>query len=183
METFDLVEAARDVYESFHVLSSSEGFDIRFHPCKPAYVVGDRTRLMQVMSNFVDNAVKYAGDSKFIDIKLSRSGKKVSFHCIDHGVGIPEDEISHVWDKYYRTSANHERAIEGTGLGLAIVKGILTLHNAKYGVESSEGKGSDFWFELETVRKPPAKGKSQGKPKAADVGSEKNEKDNNGQEN
>jgi signal transduction histidine kinase len=183
METFNLVEAAHDVYESFNVLSSSEGFDIRFHPCKPAYVVGDRTRLMQVMSNFVDNAVKYAGDSKFIDIKLTRSGKKVSFHCIDHGVGIPEDEISHVWDKYYRTSANHERAIEGTGLGLAIVKGILTLHNAKYGVESSEGKGSDFWFELETVRKPPAKNKAAGKSKTSDSGTEENEKDNNGQEN
>ena len=127
---------------------------MEFHPCKPATLYGDRTRIMQVMTNFADNAVKYSGDDKFIDIKLTRSGKKVAFHCIDHGVGIPSDEISHVWDKYYRTSANHERAIEGTGLGLAIVKGILNLHNAKFGVESEEGKGSDFWFELETVRKP-----------------------------
>ena len=136
------------------VLSSSKGFEINFHPCKPTYVVGDRSRIMQVMTNFVSNAVKYSGDSKFIDIKLSKGGRKVSFHCIDHGVGIPSDEISHVWDKYYRTSANHERGIEGTGLGLAIVKGLLNLHNAQYGVESEEGKGSDFWFELETVRKP-----------------------------
>ena len=154
METFDLVEAAEDVYESFLVLAESEGFDMQFHPCKPAYVVGDRTRLMQVMTNFVSNAVKYSGDNKFVDIRLSKTSKKVSFHCIDHGVGIPSDEISHVWDKYYRTSANHERGIEGTGLGLAIVKGLLNLHNAQYGVESEEGKGSDFWFELDTVRKP-----------------------------
>ena len=154
MEVFDIVEAARDVYESFNVLSSSRGFEVEFHPCRSCYVYGDRTRIMQVMTNFADNAVKYSGDDKFIDIKLTRSGKKVAFHCIDHGVGIPSDEISHVWDKYYRTSANHERAIEGTGLGLAIVKGILNLHNAKFGVDSSEGKGSDFWFELETVRKP-----------------------------
>lgn len=168
METFDLVEAARDVYESFLVLASSEGFDIQFHPCKPAYVVGDRSRLMQVMTNFVSNAVKYSGDNKFVDIKLSRSSKKVTFHCIDHGMGIPADEISHVWDKYYRTSANHERDIEGTGLGLSIVKGLLNLHNANYGVESEEGKGSDFWFEMETVRKPAAKkdkDKSDGKEK------------------
>ncbi len=168
METFDLVEAARDVYESFLVLASSEGFDIQFHPCKPAYVVGDRSRLMQVMTNFVSNAVKYSGDNKFVDIKLSRSSKKVTFHCIDHGMGIPADEISHVWDKYYRTSANHERDIEGTGLGLSIVKGLLNLHNANYGVESEEGKGSDFWFEMETVRKPAAKKekeKSDGKEK------------------
>ncbi|MBQ6623969.1 MAG: HAMP domain-containing histidine kinase [Mogibacterium sp.] len=166
MEVFDIVEAARDVYESFNVLSSSRGFEIEFHPCRSCYVYGDRTRIMQVMTNFADNAVKYSGDDKFIDIKLTRSGKKVAFHCIDHGVGIPSDEISHVWDKYYRTSANHERAIEGTGLGLAIVKGILNLHNAKFGVDSSEGKGSDFWFELDTVRKP----------------SKKENKDNNGKE-
>ena len=154
METFDITEAARDVFESFKVLSSSEGFKIQFHPCKACFVVGDRTRIMQVMSNFLDNAVKYSGDDKFIEIKLVRSGKKVGFHCIDHGIGIPSDEIAHVWDKYYRTSANHERSIEGTGLGLAIVKGILNLHNAKFGVDSREGKGSDFWFELDTVKKP-----------------------------
>ena len=156
METFDLVEAARSVYESFLALATSEGFEIHFHPCKPAYVVGDRTRMTQVMTNFVSNAVKYSGDNKYIDIRLSKTSKKVTFHCIDHGMGIPSDEIGHVWDKYYRTSANHERGIEGTGLGLAIVKGILNLHGAKYGVESEEGKGSDFWFEMETVRKPSA---------------------------
>lgn len=157
METFDLVEAAEDVYDSFMVLASSEGFDIHFHPCKPAYVVGDRTRIMQVMTNFVSNAVKYAGENKYVDIRLTKGNKKVTFHCIDHGVGIPAEEIGHVWDKYYRTSANHARRIEGTGLGLAIAKSIMNLHNAKYGVESEEAKGSDFWFEMETVRKPAAK--------------------------
>ncbi len=160
METFNLVEVAEEVYKSFLVLNSSEDFEIHFHPCKPAYVVGDRSRMTQVMTNFVSNAVKYSGDNKFVDIKLVRGNKKVSFHCIDHGVGIPAEEISHVWDKYYRTSANHERGIEGTGLGLAIVKGILNLHNAKYGVESEEGKGSDFWFEMETVRKPASRSRT-----------------------
>ena len=159
-ETFDFVEAAREVYESFQVLASTEGYDLHFHPCKPSYVVGDRTRLMQVMTNFVSNAVKYSSDNKYIDVQVIKTGRKVAFHCIDHGVGIPSDEISHVWDKYYRTSANHDRDIEGTGLGLAIAKGILTLHNANYGVNSEEGKGSDFWFELDTVRKPQQKSRS-----------------------
>ena len=159
-EIFDLVEAAQDVYESFMVLGSSQGFEIHFHPCKAAYVMGDRSKIMQVMTNFVSNAVKYSGDNKYIDIQLSRSNKKVTFHCIDHGVGIPSDELGHVWDKYYRTSANHERGIEGTGLGLAISKSILNLHSANYGVNSEEGKGSDFWFEMDTVRKPSTKGKA-----------------------
>lgn len=171
METFDLVEAAEDVYESFQVLTSSGDFDMQFHPCKPAWVVGDRSRIMQVMTNFVSNAVKYSGDNKFVDIRLTKSNRKVAFHCIDHGVGIPSDEISHVWDKYYRTSANHERDIEGTGLGLSICKGLLNLHNAKYGVESEEGKGSDFWFELETVKKPNTRNKDD-KAEAGTEGSD-----------
>ncbi len=153
METFDLVKAAKSVYESFLIMES-DGFEIGFHPCKASYVVGDRTRLTQVMTNFVSNAVKYSGDNKYIEIRLNKSGRKVTFHCIDHGVGIPSEEIGHVWDKYYRTSANHERGIEGTGLGLAIAKSLLNLHGARYGVESEEGKGSDFWFEMDTVRKP-----------------------------
>lgn len=152
-EVFDLVEAAEEVYESFVILNSTEGYDINFHPCKQALVNGDRVKLMQVMSNFVSNAVKYSGDNKFVDIRLKKIGRKVVFHCIDHGVGIPSVDLAHVWDRYYRTSANRARNIEGTGLGLSIVKGVLTLHNASYGVNSEEGKGSDFWFELDTEKK------------------------------
>ena len=182
METFDLVEAAKDVYDSFMVLASSDGFDIRFHPCKPAYVVGDRTRIMQVMTNFVSNAVKYSGDNKYLDIKLTKSNRKVAFHCVDHGVGIPSEEIGHVWDKYYRTSANHERGIEGTGLGLAIAKSILNLHNARYGVESEEGKGSDFWFEMDTVRKPSSKKPAGSSTKTVEFTASDNGNRDNGKE-
>lgn len=152
-KSFDLVEAAHDVFESFVLLNSTDDFSISFHPCKPTMVNADKAKIVQVMTNFVSNAVKYSGDNKFVDIKLKRVGKKIAFHCIDHGVGIPSEELSHVWDRYYRTSANHARDIEGSGLGLSIVKGILTLHNASYGVNSEQGKGSDFWFEMDIEKK------------------------------
>ena len=67
--------------------------------------------------------------------------------------GIKADELPHVWDRYYKTSSHFARQTEGTGLGLSIVKEILTLHHANYGVESKEGKGSTFWFELEMGRR------------------------------
>ena len=105
------------------------------------------------MANLISNAVKYCGEDRYIHIELKKVGRSVRFDVIDHGDGIAAEEISHVWERYYRTSANRNRNIEGTGLGLSIVKGILSLHNANYGVESEEGKGSDFWFELNTVRK------------------------------
>ena len=62
--------------------------------------------------------------------------------------GIPRDQIPLIWDRYYKIDKVHRRAAVGTGLGLSIVKGILQLHNAAYGVESSEGQGSVFWLEL-----------------------------------
>ena len=152
-ETFDLNKAAEEVEATYEVLNQSEGYHITFTKSKPAFVYGDFDKIKQVMANLISNAVKYCGEDKVIQIKLTRTSRKIRFDVIDHGQGIAEDEISHVWDRYYRTSMNRNRQIEGTGLGLSIVKEILTIHNADYGVESKEGKGSDFWFEMDIVKK------------------------------
>lgn len=153
MTKFDIVKAATEVEETFEVLNQQEGYNIFFNKCKTAYVYGDYDKLKQVMANLISNAIKYCGKDKYVRIELKKVGRNVRFDVIDHGDGIAAEEISHVWERYYRTSANRNRNIEGTGLGLSIVKGILSLHNANYGVESEEGKGSDFWFELATVKK------------------------------
>lgn len=152
MTKFDIVKAATEVEETFEVLNQQEGYNISFNKCKTAYVYGDYDKLKQVMANLISNAIKYCGKDKYVRIELKKVGRNVRFDVIDHGDGIAAEEISHVWERYYRTSANRNRNIEGTGLGLSIVKGILSLHNANYGVESEEGKGSDFWFELATVK-------------------------------
>ncbi len=153
-QDFDFVAAAKEVAATYEILKDQEGFDIETSFCRKTYVNGDKEKLKQVMNNLISNAVKYSGDNKFIKIKVSRTARKVRFEVIDNGVGIPSDEISHVWEKYYRTSANRNRDIEGTGLGLSIAKGILTLHHAEYGVVSKESEGSTFWFELNSVRSP-----------------------------
>ena len=77
--------------------------------------------------------------------------KKVTIEVTDHGEGIPADKLEHIWDRYYKVDKEHKRGVIGTGLGLSIVKGILDAHNTHYGVKSTEGKGSTFWFELDTV--------------------------------
>ena len=85
-------------------------------------------------------------------IEVARSGRSnVRCDVKDNGPGIPADEINHVWERYYKSSAHHVRLTDGSGLGLAIVREILQLHKAEYGVESKEGEGSDFWFELPLV--------------------------------
>ena len=67
---------------------------------------------------------------------------------VNFGDVIEQENINHIWDRYYKVDRVHRRATVGTGLGLSIVKGILEAHNARYGVESALGYGSTFWFEL-----------------------------------
>ena len=77
----------------------------------------------------------------------------VRVEVIDTGEGIPEDRLPYIWDRYYKVDKSHKRATVGTGLGLSIVKGVLDMHNAKYGANSTMGKGSVFWFELPIISK------------------------------
>ena len=66
----------------------------------------------------------------------------------DFGEGIPKEQFRNIWERYYKIDKTHKRAAIGTGLGLSIVRTVLELHGAKYGVKSTVGKGSIFWFEL-----------------------------------
>ena len=104
------------------------------------------------MSNLINNAVKYCGEDKEIIINLKKTGRKARCEVIDHGSGIAPDELSRVWERYYKSSAHHVRQVEGSGLGLSIVKEILNLHKADYGVNSKLGSGSTFWFEMELIK-------------------------------
>ncbi len=72
----------------------------------------------------------------------------MKIEVIDHGQGINQNDIPKVWDRYYKVEQKHKRPKMGTGLGLSIVKKIIDAHHGCYGVESQEGKGSIFWFEL-----------------------------------
>lgn len=152
-EKFDIVYIAKNVFDTFKILNEHDGYNITFEAPKSILVFGDKEKIKQVMANLISNAVKYAGEDKVVNIELKRIGRKIQFSVKDHGVGISNEEISHVWERYYRTSANHGRDIDGTGIGLSIVKGILVLHNADYGVKSKVGKGSTFWFTMDIAKK------------------------------
>ena len=80
--------------------------------------------------------------------KLLDKSKKILISSVS-GEGIAEEDLSMIWERYYKVDKVHRRATVGTGLGLSIVKSILETHRASYGVQSTVGKGSIFWFELE----------------------------------
>ena len=162
---FDLTEATRSIVNMYSGMenrydSNRDGVideeDRQFHvtlSCKNNYTVnGDEEKIKQVIANLVSNAIKFCGDDGAVIVTIKRHGKYVRLSVQDHGAGIHPDEIEHIWDRYYRASSNTVRTTEGTGLGLSICKEILTLHKADFGVDSTPGKGSTFWFQLEIRR-------------------------------
>ena len=164
-DTFDLVESAASLLSSYDIFSEQEGYKFTFNAPASAYVYGDENRIKQVMSNLINNSIKYCGLDKQIIVNIKRSGKKYMFEVADHGPGISQEELPHVWDRYYKTSTNYVRTTEGSGLGLSIVKEILTLHHANFGVNSKLGKGTTFWFELPLMKKDMRKERERSREK------------------
>ena len=151
---FDMVETAESLLDSYDILTEQDGYRFLFTgDMGPLMVNGDKVKIKQVLSNLINNAVKYCGEDKEIIVDVKRIGKKVRCEVTDHGQGIAPDEINHVWERYYKSSTHHVRPTSGSGLGLSIVREILTLHKADYGVISELGEGSTFWFELDQVKK------------------------------
>ena len=115
---------------------------------KEVYVIADDTKIEQVIYNFINNAISYSGNSKKITVKQEIVDKYVVIKVTDYGVGIKEEDLNYIWDRYYRIDKGHQRSTQGSGLGLSIVKSILEYHNFEYGVESISGSGSTFWFKM-----------------------------------
>lgn len=145
---FCLKDTIISILNAYDILCEKEGYQINLN-CDPGLIVtADEFRIQQVISNLVNNAVRYSSDNKNINIRVIEMEKRVRCEVADSGQGIPEEELEYIWDRYYKSSSNVSRNTSGTGLGLSIVKEILLLHKAEFGVDSKVGKGSTFWFEL-----------------------------------
>ncbi len=155
MEFFDLNEAICEVMGRYGAFTKSQGYTIAFEAEGEAFVFADRSMLLQVVYNLINNAINYTGEDLRVTVTQTLQNGKVRITVTDTGEGIPEDQIPLIWDRYYKVDKIHRSARIGTGLGLSIVKGVLEVHHAAYGVESTVGQGSDFWFEL-PLSEPPA---------------------------
>ena len=152
ISAFSLTDAVRETVDRYVKLREREGYVIDFEYDTEVAVKADRTRILQVIYNLVNNAINYTGDDKTVTIKQEINGNVVRISVIDTGEGISEENLPLIWDRYYKVDKVHKRAILGTGLGLSIVKNILLLHNSRFGVSSEIGKGSIFWFEFKTEK-------------------------------
>ena len=108
----------------------------------------DPGKLAQVCYNIIENAIKYTPDGGKIAVSLHREGRDAVLEIADTGVGIPQEDLPHVFDRFYRVDKARSRETGGTGLGLSIVKQIVRLHAGSVTVQSEPGKGTTFIVQL-----------------------------------
>lgn len=148
---FNLTECIRQILSRYQKLKEQDGYRICFMQDADVWVAADEVKITQVVYNLINNAITYTGSDKSVAVTQSVRGENVRIEVTDTGDGIPEDQLNMIWDRYYKVDKAHKMAAIGTGLGLSIVRTVLDMHKAKYGVISAVGRGSTFWFELETA--------------------------------
>lgn len=150
-EEYNLTDSVHGIISRFDKFK--DNCKVTFDAEDDVYVCADENRLTQVIYNLIINAVNYSGDNGQVTVKQTVTDNKVKIEVIDNGEGIAKEDLPYIWDRYYKVDKTHKRASMGTGLGLSIVKTVLESHGAVYGVDSTLGVGSTFWFELDIIEK------------------------------
>ncbi len=131
----------------------NRGLDVKLDfpedlPC----VRADGRAMEHILSNLVDNAIKYTSDGDAVYIGAKRVGDVVEIGVADTGPGIPEEHLARLFERFYRVDKGRSRDLGGTGLGLSIVKHLVEAHGGNVGVESTLGRGTRFWVTLPVAR-------------------------------
>src|SRR5262249_20460174 len=149
-EQTDVERVVTDTLKTFEVVLEQNGFTINLErPSRTLpQVVIDPDAIAQAFINLLDNAVKYSGDSKAIEVKLAEQCDFVTISVVDHGIGIASEEREKIFEKFYRVGNVLVHDVKGSGLGLSIVKHIVEAHHGKVTVESELGHGSAFIIHL-----------------------------------
>ena len=147
-EVFDISALLKTQLQKYDVYRMQEGYTIESELLDAIYVNADKIRIEQVINNFLNNAVNYGGEAKHIIVREIKKENVVRIEVQDFGEGIDPEDLDNIWDRYYKVDKEHVRVANGSGIGLNIVKQLLELHGVPYGVKSSKGKGSTFFFEM-----------------------------------
>jgi signal transduction histidine kinase len=144
----DLRELVSNTIESYRYQIEQHGFTLeeRIDPVPPLRV--DREAMARSLVNLVNNALKYSQDRKYIGVNLYRENGSVKLEVIDHGIGIPDQEQSKIFEKFYRVGDPLVHNTKGSGLGLSLVRHIVEAHGGDVHVDSAPGRGSKFTIAL-----------------------------------
>ncbi len=148
MSRFDFSELVRTTVEYMRLLADEKKLSLKVEAMEAVYVEGDQSRLQQVVVNLLDNAIKYTPEGGSVSVNVRAETDKAVLAVTDTGIGISEEGQAHIFERFYRTDKARSRQMGGTGLGLSIVKSIGAAHGGRVSVQSAEGNGSSFRFEI-----------------------------------
>lgn len=151
---FDINSSIRQTADSFESITRKKEIQIEcIFPEERTYVKADMAKIQQVLHNLIDNAIKFSHNNSKIIVSTENIRDKTFIHVKDFGVGIPDDSLGKIWDRFYKTDPSRGKDKKGTGLGLSITKKIINAHNERIRVTSTQGAGTEFVFSLPHIRK------------------------------
>lgn len=152
-ERVNFVQVTQEVFDQLEKLTQAKGTSLAFRTPQagPFWVKADPRRITQVMTNLVENAVKYGNENGRVVVSLEEDKKHILVSVRDNGPGIPPEHLNRIFERFYRVEKSRSKDRGGTGLGLAIVKHILNAHKTRITVMSKVEKGTTFRFKLERM--------------------------------
>ncbi len=146
--SFDITDLVRELVHELHIRAEQKRVELSASMPDEAYVYGDRERLSQVLVNLVENAIKYNVENGRVDVVVQRDGDRWKITVRDTGIGISEEHLPRIFERFYRVDKDRSRAVGGTGLGLAIVKHICEAHRSSVSITSTPNVGTEISFSL-----------------------------------
>jgi len=144
-EKIDIKRSITDTVEIIRPIAQSRRVDLIMQIEGPLYIKGSGDRFRQMMVNLIENAIKYSNEGGRVWIKGRKESGRIVISVKDEGIGIAEENLDRLFERFYRVDKSRSRKVGGTGLGLSIVKHIAALFGADLKVESEIGKGSEFF--------------------------------------
>jgi two-component system phosphate regulon sensor histidine kinase PhoR len=151
MEKFNIVKLFDEVIEMLELRAEAKGIKLQYAPgkAKRIYVKADRKRMHEVINNLIINSINYGSKNGKTTVSFMDMGSNILVDISDNGIGIDEQDIPRIFERFYRTDKSRSRDQGGTGLGLSIVKHIIEAHKQTINVKSKVGKGSSFIFTIQ----------------------------------
>ena len=144
LASFNMGEVIRDIFEFFLPMAQEKQLQFVCEQCDDVVICGDRTRILQLVSNLLDNAIKFTAEGGQVTIMLIKNDHGAQLKVSDTGIGIQPSEIQHIFKRFYQVDASRSGLARGTGLGLQICKRIVEAHGGRISVEPNAGSGVTF---------------------------------------
>ena len=146
----NIVALTQEVFDQVEIKAKRRSVNLKFEKeFEPIIVSADREKITQVMTNLIDNSIKYGKEGGSTEVRFYEMGDNILVEISDDGIGISESNLSRLFERFYRVDKSRSREQGGTGLGLAIVKHIIEAHKQNINVRSTEGIGTTFSFTLQ----------------------------------